>query len=216
MSESSDTSTNTAAAESSEASTSNTAAASAKRAARKSLHGRLWELVTYALLYALVAGGILYMAANAEAAVPYWELVVAIVAVIAILAGWSRSKKGGGGILGYLIKALLHWGALIGILYLLLLHQGHLELDYRSVDLVIIYLLGLGCFLAGLHLDGRMFILGLYVVAAGLLSQGLLETGSIDTTLVEGYLKHEDAILIGGAVAAFVLTAVIDLLRPRH
>lgn len=216
MSESSDTSTNAAAIEASDSTQAKSTTAPAKSPAQRSLHGRLWELATYALLYALVVGGILYMASNAEAAVPYWGVVVAVVAVIAILAGWSRSKKGGGGGLGYLIKSLLHWGALIGVLYLLLLHQGHLQLDFKSIDLVLIYLLGLGCFFAGLHMDSRMLILGLYTVAAGLLSQGLIDTSTIDTKLVEGYISHDNAVLIGAAVAAFVLTALLDLLRPTR
>lgn len=216
MSESSDTSTNPAAAEASDAAESKTDMKPRKSGAQRSLHGRLWELVTYALLYALAVGGIIYMQANAEAAVPYWELVVGIVAVIAVLAGWSRGKKGGGGQLGYLIKALLHWAGVIGVLYLLLLYQGHLELDFQSMDLLLIYLLGLGCFLAGVHIDGRMFILGIFLVGAGLHSQGLLDTSGIDTTAVEGFISHSDAVLIGAAVIALVLTTFLDLVTPKR
>jgi len=216
VSESSDTSTNSAVADASATADSKGASKSTKSAVQRSLHGRLWELVTYALLYALSVGGILYMEANAEAAVPYWELVVGIVAVIAILAGWSRSPKGGGGRLVYLSKAVLHWAALIGVLYLLLLHQGRLELDFQSMDLVLIYLLGLGCFLVGVHLDARMLVLGVYLVAAGLLSQDLLDTGGIDTTAIEGLLSHKTAILVGGAVAGLILTALLDVITPKR
>ncbi|AGA91936.1 hypothetical protein Thimo_3258 [Thioflavicoccus mobilis 8321] len=213
MSESSDTSTNAAAVESESASVSKPASAPAKAKGQSGVHGRLWELLAFGLLYALAVVGFVYLASESSAAVDYWQLLVGIVAVIALFAGWSRTRRG---FFGYLITTLLHWGALILVLYLLLLHSGHLNLDVQSAGMLLIYVLGLGCLLAGIHLDIRMLILGAYLIGGGLLMQGWIDTGAIDTKLVEGYLSHDVAVLIGAAVIAFVLTFFFGLFSPKR
>ncbi|MEY6432545.1 hypothetical protein ABC977_09025 [Thioalkalicoccus limnaeus] len=188
----------------------------AAAAPARGLGGRFWEWVAFAILYALAAGGLLFMNTDAGATQPLWQVLVGIVAVVAILAGWSRSRRGVGGRLGYLIKSLLHWGALILVLYLLLLHDGHLALDVDGSWRLLVYVLGLGCLLAGLHHDARMFFFGLYLVGAGLLSQGLLDTSRIDISLAEGFSSPEQTIIIGAALLGLLLTAVADLFRAKR
>lgn len=213
MSESSDTSTNTAAVESEGASFSKPASAPAKPNSQNGLHGRLWELLAFGLLYALAVGGFLYLASESTAGLVYWKLLVGIVAVVALFAGWSRTRRG---FFGYLITTLLHWGALILVLYLLLLHLGHLNLDVQTSGLPLIYVVGLGCLLAGIHLDFRMLLFGAYLIGGALLMGGLIDTSAIDTKAVEAYVSHRDAVLIGAAVAGFVLTFFVGLSSPKR
>lgn len=214
MSETTDTNTNTA--EASSPPVSKPDAKPTKPDPKSSSNGRGWELVAYAILYALTVGGIFYMAHDPEAAVPYWEILIGIVAVVGILAGWSRSRREGFGRFGYLIRSLLQWGALVLVLYLLVLYQGHLELDVIGTETLLIYVLGLTCFVAGLHIDTRLALYGIFTIAAGLHAKGLIDTSAIDTSLVEGLLAHNEAILIGTAIVAWLLTALINLLQPKR
>jgi len=216
VSESSDTNTNTAVEADSPPASKPATSAPVKSDAKGGQPGRGWELVAYAILYALTVGGILYMAADAEGAVPYWEALIGIVAVVGILVGWSSSRRGGFGRIGYLVRSLLQWGALVLVLYLLVLYQGHLELDAMGTETLLIYVLGLVCFMAGLYLDTRMALFGVFLIGTGLHSKGLIDTSAIDTSLVEGFLAHNDAILIGAAVIAWILTAFIDVFRPKR
>ncbi|MBK1701407.1 hypothetical protein [Thiococcus pfennigii] len=213
MTESSDTSTNTAAVQPDGASFSKPASAPAEPKRQGGLHGRLWELLAFGLLYALAVVGFLYLASGSAAGLDYWKLLVGIIAVVALFAGWSRSRRG---FFGYLVATLLHWGASILVLYLLLLQLGHLNLDVQTSGLPLIYVVGLACVLAGLHLDFRMLILGAYLIGGTLLMGGLIDTSAIDTQAVEAYVSHRDAVLIGAAIAGFVLTFFVGLFSPKR
>ncbi|MCG6942024.1 MAG: hypothetical protein LJE69_12335 [Thiohalocapsa sp.] len=94
----------------------------------------------------------------------YWEFFLPVVAVVSLISGWSQSYVSNNNRVWYLVRQIVNWGAIIGLLYILNT-QGYRELmnDQQYTGLVI-YLLALGTVLAAIQMDIKMVFFAVFLV----------------------------------------------------
>lgn len=174
------------------------------------------------LMMALLPSVILYVAAvvlialtrgDATGTIPYWETFVPVVAFISLLSGFGQAYVRDQSYLFYTLKQVLHWGIVIGLLWLLHTHGVRAALDDQKYLLVLLYLLGLATLLAGLHMDWKFVFFGAflafctYILAA---PENVAILAPIGETF--GIANAQDkpmAMMIGTAVAAFLASTLV-------
>ena len=96
----------------------------------------------------------------------YWVAVVPIFCGACLILEWSRVRGKGFKWTTILRTQLLHWAGLLVAVRLVfeMLHKG--RLDNENTGLVILLLLALSVFLAGIHLGWRLCLVGGFLGAA--------------------------------------------------
>ena len=79
----------------------------------------LLALLPLVILYAGAAVLVVLSRGVLGGTVQYWEFFVPVVAVISLISGWGQAYANGNSRLMYLIKQIINWGLLIGILWLI-------------------------------------------------------------------------------------------------
>jgi hypothetical protein len=124
----------------------------------------------YVLLYALAILLISLTAHHPELAKPTWGLFIPLVGMVCAFAGWRQFA--GPTIqtrATYILRQVLHWGALLMVINVLFLEEVQLFLNAEIDSFVIIYLVGLTSMLAGIYLDWKMGLFGLFLVFSGVI-----------------------------------------------
>ncbi|MBK1644005.1 hypothetical protein CKO25_04905 [Thiocapsa imhoffii] len=125
------------------------------------------------LLIALLPLVILYVAAitlisltrsDLSGTIPYWETFLPVVAFISLLSGFGPAYVRDQPSLLYVLQQALHWGILIGLLWLLHTQGVRASLNEQEYLIMMLYLLGLGSLLAGLHMDWKFAVFGAFMV----------------------------------------------------
>lgn len=93
----------------------------------------------------------------------YWLAMVAATGIACIVMEWSRARENGLSVATIIKKEALRWfGVLLAVqLVYFLFHAG--RLDSENTGLVILLILALATFLAGLRLGWRLCILGVFL-----------------------------------------------------
>ena len=93
----------------------------------------------------------------------YWVAMVPIFCGACLILEWSRVRGKGFKWTTILKTQLLHWAGLLVAVRLVfeMLHKG--RLDNENTGLVILLLLALSIFIAGIHLGWRLFIVGIFL-----------------------------------------------------
>jgi general stress protein CsbA len=96
----------------------------------------------------------------------YWFAMVPVFAGACLILEWSRARGKGQKWTTIIRTQLLLWlGLLLAVrLAYLLLHTG--RLDNENIGLIILLLLALTTFFAGIHLGWRLFIVGIFLGVA--------------------------------------------------
>ena len=143
----------------------NSTAVSEESATQKSLLKRLfglYEIILIVLvLLAIIGIGITdFSPADSHR---YWFAMVPVFAGACLILEWSRARGKGQKWTTILRTQLLLWvGLLLAVrLAYLLLHTG--RLDNENTGLIILLLLALTTFFAGIHLGWRLFIVGIFL-----------------------------------------------------
>lgn len=137
-------------------------AASKKRSLR---HFSVYEIVLMVLVLLSVIGmGITDF--SPDSSHWYWFAMVPIFGVACVVIEWSRSREKGYKRLAYIRTQLFHWiGLLVAVqLVYVLLHSG--RLNSENAGLVLILLLSLTTYLAGIHLGWHFCLLGVLLAIA--------------------------------------------------
>ncbi len=93
----------------------------------------------------------------------YWEIFVPVVAVVSLVSGWTQAYVSNSNRAWYLLRQGIHWGALIGLLYLLN-SQGYRELmSDQQYTALMIYLLALGTLLAAVQMDIKLIFFSAFL-----------------------------------------------------
>ncbi|WP_242469348.1 hypothetical protein [Rhabdochromatium marinum] len=109
------------------------------------------------LLYSLTSGGL-------AGASRYWELFIPVLALFSLGSGWGQMYLNDESRLWYLIRQGIHWGALIGLVYLLNT-QGIRELmSDQQYTILLVYLIAFAAVLAAIQMDIRMLFLSAFLV----------------------------------------------------
>lgn len=132
----------------------------------------------YLAILAMTVGGVAYVAMTRTPLITYWEIVALASCAIGIFAGWPRSA-GKEERVRLVVTQLLHWGAFLAAMNLVFLPSVQAVADADSTSLIVLLLLALGTFVAGVHTQSwRMGLngvfMGLCVPAVAWLDQSAL------------------------------------------
>lgn len=135
------------------------------------------ELPYFAILL-LTVGGVAYVSMERRAIVPFWELVAVVSCATCIYAGW-RAAADSKARWHLIWTQVLHWGAFLVAMSLVFLPSVQAVADADSTSLIVLLLLALGTFVAGVHTASwRMglngVLMGLCVPAVAWLDQSAL------------------------------------------
>ncbi|WP_127091973.1 hypothetical protein [Aquabacter cavernae] len=119
----------------------------AAHASTHGLRGWLHEL-PYVVMLGLTLCGVAYSAMTRSPLQHYWELVALFNCAACIYEGWRRDE---GRRWRLIWTQVLHWGAFLATMTLAFLPSVQAVADADSTSLVILLLLALGTFVAGVH-----------------------------------------------------------------
>lgn len=122
----------------------------------------------YVILLVLALVGVAVTDLSPARSLPYWQAVVPIFGLICIIARWRHVEPGQSHHIRLIWTQALHWGAVLLVMRLLFVHDIQKLLDSDITGLVLLYLLALSTFLAGIYLDWRLGVVGFFLVVGGL------------------------------------------------
>ena len=143
----------------------NSTTASEEGVTKKSLLKRmfgLYEIIPIVLLLLSIIGIGITDFSPADSHL-YWLAMVPVFAGACLILEWSRARGKGQKWTTIVRNQLLVWFGLLLAIHLvyLLLHTG--RLDNENTGLIILLLLALTTFFAGIHLGWRLFIVGIFL-----------------------------------------------------
>ena len=121
----------------------------------------------YAVLYVVAVGLVAMTSHNAAGTSIYWQMFIGLIALVSIAAGWRFVREPGNSVGHYLLKQVLHWGALVLVIRLLYTHNLQDFLNDNQDGFVTIYMIGLTAVLSGIYLDWRMALFGMFLLLSG-------------------------------------------------
>jgi hypothetical protein len=177
-------------------------------AAEESLDRKRFLLyqLPYLVLYAVAIVLVAMTAHNAAEMNGYWQMFIPLVALVSILGGWRWAESTSGSKWAYVLRQVLHWGAVVLVIQLLFAHSVQDFLNDEQDAFVSIYLVGLAAILSGLYLDWKMALFGIFLILSGV-GMAWLNDNYMLLLLVTG----------GGGVLAIVVSLTIRgrLLKPK-
>jgi len=123
--------------------------------------------IPYVVLYVVALGLVAMTSHNAAGTSIYWQMFIGLIALVSIAAGWRFVREPGNSVGHYLLKQVLHWGALVLVIRLLYTHDLQDFLNDEQDGFVTIYVLGLTAILSGIYLDWRMALFGIFLLLSG-------------------------------------------------
>ncbi len=133
----------------------------------------------YIILLALAVIGIACTSVSPDASVGYWKILAPVFAIVCIVSQWSRVPAGGGAKTRLVLVQLLHWGAFLLTILILFLPDVQKMVNSLVSAQIVLYLLALSTFLAGLYNTSWQLVavgvlMALAVPAIALLQQTVL------------------------------------------
>ncbi len=120
----------------------------------------------YILMLVLALFGVAYTSISRQTMAHYWMLLVPVFATTCVFVRWRDVKAGEFPWRMVRIEAL-QWGAVMLAMYLVLVSDVRRAMSAEAVALVVLILLALGTFIAGIHIGGwRISLVGV-VLAVG-------------------------------------------------
>lgn len=114
----------------------------------------------FALLIVLSICGMAIADFSARTALVYWLCVVPVFIGASLYAGWSSARARGETVATVVGRHALHWAVLPPALYLIYLLEQTGRLNREDAGLVALLALAVTTFLAGVHFDWRLAVLG--------------------------------------------------------
>jgi hypothetical protein len=90
----------------------------------------------------------------------YWLAMVPVFAVASLAAGWTGARGDEPGRLGRVARQLLHWSALGLLVYLIHWLELAGRISNKDAGLIALLAFALTTFLAGIHFDWRLMVVG--------------------------------------------------------
>ena len=126
----------------------------------------LWQQLPYIVALVLAIGGVAYTNVSHQPLVGYWEFLALAICVVCVVTKWPETQ-GKETQLRLIWTQALHWIAVLVTMNIVLLSGVQRLLPTPATSLVLLTLLALGTFLAGLSLMSlRLCFLGVAMVAA--------------------------------------------------
>lgn len=126
----------------------------------------------------------------------YWQWMIPVFAIAAIISEWSRYKQHDIDGYHFFRQQLLHWGAVfVAIKTIFLLHSiGRYDNDATALTLMVT--MSLSTFIAGVYIGWRFLVLGLFITLA---------------TLLVAYLEAYIWVLIPVAIGIVIIGVVVAI-----
>ena len=154
----------------------------------------------YILLLVLAVVGIAYTSVSPDSSAAYWKVLAPVFAIVCIVSQWPRVPAGGGAKTRLIIVQLVHWGAFLFTILLVFLPGVQTTLTSVLSAQIILYLLALSTFLAGL-----------YNVSWQLIAVGVLMALSVPAI---AYLER--SVLVVVVIAAAVVLVIVAYVFQRR
>jgi hypothetical protein len=131
---------------------------------RRGFTGFLLVELPYILMLLAALGGTSYRAFYGRPILGYWEVLIVAFAVLCIWAGLTHAKTSGQ-VYSLIWTQVLHWAAFFAVTLVLATSSVRAELDDDAISTLILTLLALALFLAGVH--ARAWRLGVVGIVLG-------------------------------------------------
>jgi hypothetical protein len=144
--------------------------------------GLLREL-PYLLVLALTLFGVAYMSFSKQSIVGYWEVLGPLIGVVCVGNGWRHARDRSAR-LRLIWAQVLHWAAFLVAMNLILLSGVQANFSSNATGLMILTLLALGTFTAGVHvLSWQIGLLGV-IMALGVPALAWIERSALFLLLI--------------------------------
>lgn len=147
--------------------------------------------------------------------IQYWEYFIPVIALISLVSGWSQSYLSNEVRAWYLIRQIVHWGALFTLLFMMNNAGLRAAMDAQQYTTIVIYLLAFATLLAAIHMDFKLFFFSLFLVFCAYLlaapSENVLLTYIGDTFGIDSAQTKTLSISIGVGVVGFIASTFVLL-----
>ncbi|MBK1724020.1 hypothetical protein [Thiocystis violacea] len=124
--------------------------------------------VPYVALYAIAVVLIAMTDHDPASAQSAWNYFIPLVGLVSAASGWSGyAGETWEARVRYVVRQVLHWGTLLLVIRWLFMSDVQHFLRAEDDGFVIIYLVGLTSLLAGIYLDWKMALFGLFLIFSG-------------------------------------------------
>lgn len=147
----------------------------------------------FVLMLLLALGGMGLTQSLESGAWEYWLFVVLVYASIGVWKAVRSARHAGRSVRRGVVREISHWGTLVGFLGVLFFLEQRQVVDRQSASSFALMLLALSCFMAGVHLDWQLLLLG-----------GVLTIMLVAIALLEQYEIALWGIMLGVAFAAIL------------
>jgi len=100
----------------------------------------------------------------------YWMAVVVIYMVVSFIRGYQNGKLKGETLGSALGRHFMHWGGLIIVLGIMMVLEDYDKIDTDVAANILLLLLALTCYLAGVHFDRLFIVIGVFLAVIALLA----------------------------------------------
>jgi hypothetical protein len=112
----------------------------------------VYRQLPYIVVLVLAISGVAYTNISHQPLVGYWEFLTVAMAVVCVVTEWAKAEDRQAR-LQVIWKQALHWGAILVAMNIMLLAGVQQFMPSPATGLVLLMLLALGTFLAGLNLS---------------------------------------------------------------
>lgn len=125
-----------------------------------------WRQLPYAVALVLAISGVAYTNMSHQALVGYWEFLACAVGLVCVVTQWEFAPDKGARLRLISMQAL-HWAAVLVAMNIMVLSRVQSIIPAQAISLVLMILLALGTFLAGVNfLSLQICFLGLAMALA--------------------------------------------------
>ena len=119
------------------------------------------EEIVLVVLVLLSAIGVAINDYSPQSAFRYWIWMAPTFGVTSIVAAWWRAQRRGESVTTAVQRQVFHWAGVVGAVYLIYLLQSTGRMENEAAGLAALIVIALAAFLAGVHSDWRLMVLGL-------------------------------------------------------
>jgi hypothetical protein len=139
--------------------------------------------IPYLAILVLTVCGVGYVSMTRQPIFVYWELLALFIAAICIFAGWRRARDSQER-WRVVWTQLLHWGAFLIAMSLVFFPSVQAIVNADAASLIILLLLALGTFVAGVHISSWRMCLNGAVMALSVPAIAWIDQAALIVTLV--------------------------------